>query len=101
MGAFAPLSPLPTRMIASCVFIFVSHFLFVLFEPCLRARRHYETPSYLSLLVIFQEFPPPLALDQFVESVVEQAIQSCETTNEHGVVYCDIKVTLRDVVFCL
>nr|CAB3264508.1 nuclear pore complex protein Nup205-like [Phallusia mammillata] len=45
----------------------------------------------LDVLDFAQDFPTALSLDQFVPTVVEQAIKSCETTNEHGVQYCDIK----------
>jgi len=47
----------------------------------------------LNHFFLAQEFPPPLTLDQFVLSLVEEGIRSCETTNEHGVVFCDIKVS--------
>ena len=49
----------------------------------------------MKLIIAFlpQTFPPSLILDQFVLSLVEDGIRSCETTNEHGVVFCDIKVS--------
>ncbi|XP_039266585.2 nuclear pore complex protein Nup205-like [Styela clava] len=54
----------------------------------------HEMPQILRILNILdfsQEFPQPLALEQFVPANVENAIQSCEVRNEHGLSYCDIK----------
>uniref|UniRef100_H2Z552 Nuclear pore complex protein Nup205 n=1 Tax=Ciona savignyi TaxID=51511 RepID=H2Z552_CIOSA len=44
------------------------------------------------VLDLAQEFPRPLTLEQFVPSVVEEAIRSCESSNEHGIIYCDVKM---------
>nr|XP_026690792.1 nuclear pore complex protein Nup205 [Ciona intestinalis] len=43
------------------------------------------------VLDLVQEFPNPLTLEQFIPSIVEQAISSCEATNEHGIIQCDVK----------
>ncbi|CAK8694467.1 unnamed protein product [Clavelina lepadiformis] len=49
----------------------------------------------LDIVDFSQAFPSPLNLDQFIPSVVEEGIKSCESTNEHGVVFCDVKMLHR------
>lgn len=45
----------------------------------------------LEELDFIQEFPDPLELNEFVLANVEDALQSCQRTNENGLVYCDLK----------
>lgn len=52
-----------------------------------------------SRVTCFQEFPEPLALDEFVLNHVEDAMRSCETTDDSGLVYCDLKVLAIGGVF--